>query len=71
MADEILRRAARAITDLRKLAKVLNDAGYPMASLRLQGFAGVMKALEGEFIQAQAKADAEQVPPSDEAKRAS
>ena len=70
MADAILRRAARTIADLRKLSKALNDAGYPMASLRLQGFAGVVKELEGELIQAQSRIDAEQVPASDEAKRA-
>lgn len=68
MSDEILRRAAHAITDLRKLAKALNDAGYPMESIRLQGFAGYVRQLEGELIQAQAKADSER---QEDAKRAS
>jgi hypothetical protein len=51
MADEVLRRAARAITDLRELAKVLNDACYPGSAIRLQGFAGLLKRLDGELVQ--------------------
>lgn len=70
MADEILKRAARAISDLRKLAKCLNDAGYPMSSIRLQRLAGVVQELEGELIQAQAKLDAEQIASSDNGKLA-
>ena len=62
MADEVLRRAARAITDLKKLAKILNDAGYPGDAIRLQGFAGLLRGLEGQLIQAQAKIDAETQP---------
>jgi hypothetical protein len=53
MPNEILKRAARVITDLRNLAKTLNDAGYPMSSIRLQGFASVVEQLEGELLQAQ------------------
>ena len=62
MADEILKRAACTITDLRKLAKNLNDAGYTMSSIRLQGFAGIVQQLEGELIQAQTKLDASELP---------
>ena len=59
MTDEILKRAARVIIDLRELAKSLNDAGYPGSSIRLQGMAGVVQSLEGELIKAQEKLDAE------------
>ena len=64
MADELLRRAARAINDLRLLANTLNNAGYPGSSIRLQGFAGLLKGLEGELVHAQAKLDAEQITPA-------
>jgi hypothetical protein len=63
MADEVLRRAARAITDLNKLATILNDAGYHGDAIRLQGFTGSLRGLEGQLIQAQAKIDAEIQPP--------
>lgn len=62
MADEVFRCAARAINDLNKLATVLNDAGYPGPSIRLQGYAGMLKSLESEFVQAQVKVDASIVP---------
>ena len=58
MADEVIRRATRAITDLRKLAAILNDAGYPGDAIRLHGFAGLLKELEGELVDAQTKVDA-------------
>jgi hypothetical protein len=58
VADELLRRAARAITDLRRLGTVLNDAGYPRDALRLQGFAGLLMGLEDELADAQKKLDA-------------
>lgn len=61
MADEILRRAARAITDLRKLATVLNDSGYPASAIRLHGFAGLLKSIEGELVDAQTKMDASSI----------
>jgi hypothetical protein len=59
MADEVLRRAARTINDLRALAETLNDAGYPGSAIRLQGFAGWLRGIEGELVQAQVKCDAE------------
>lgn len=65
MADEVLRRAARAITDLRRLAKALNDAGFPGPAIRLQGFAGLLRALEGELVQTQSQMDAELILPID------
>lgn len=59
MADEVLRRAARAINDLRKLATTLNDAGYPGDAIRLQGFAGTLLGLEDKLVDAQTEMDAE------------
>jgi hypothetical protein len=59
MADELLRRAARAITDLRKLATTLNHAGYPGDAIRIHGFAGILRELEGKLADAQAKMDLE------------
>jgi len=57
MADELLRRAARAITDLRRLATTLNEAGYPGDAIRIQGFAGTLRELEDKLAEAQAKID--------------
>ena len=65
MADEVLRRAARAITDLRRLAKALNDAGFPGPAIRLQGFAGLLRGLEVELVRTQAQMDAELILPID------
>jgi hypothetical protein len=62
MADEVLRRAARMINDLRRLAETLNDAGYPGSAIRLQGFAGLLRGIEGELLQAQFKLDARLLP---------
>jgi hypothetical protein len=59
MTDEVLKRAARTINDLRTLAETLNDAGYPGSAIRLQGFAGWLRGIEGELVQAQGKFDAE------------
>jgi len=59
MADELLRRAARAITDLRRLATTLNEAGYPGDAIRIQGFAGTLRELENKLAEAQAKVDSE------------
>ncbi len=61
MAEEILRRAARAITDLRRLATILNDSGYPASAIRLHGFAGMLKSIEGELVDAQTKMDGRSV----------
>ena len=57
MADEVLRRAARAIFDLRKLATTLNNAGYPGDAIRIEGFAGTLRELEDKLADAQAKID--------------
>lgn len=65
MADEVLRRASRAINDLRKLATALNDAGYPGDAIRLQGFAGLLQGLESELVDAQTRGDAEHSPTFD------
>ena len=62
MADEVLRRAARTINDLHTLAATLNDTGYPGSAIRLQGFAGWLRGIEGELVQAQTKLDAELIP---------
>ncbi|BBO34316.1 hypothetical protein PLANPX_3928 [Lacipirellula parvula] len=51
--NELILRAARAITDLRKLAVALTTAGYPGHSIRLQGYAAVVKSLENELVEAQ------------------
>jgi hypothetical protein len=71
MTDEVLRRAACAIKDLRRLARELNDAGYPGSAIRLQGAVGLLQGLEGELIEAQAKLDAERIDFSETAKLAS
>lgn len=49
MKDELLQRAARAVTDLRVVAKALCDAGYPGAAIRLQGFAAYVRSLGSEL----------------------
>jgi hypothetical protein len=71
MADELLRRAARAIVDIRNLSSALNDAGYPASAIRLQGVAALLKGLEGELIDAQTMLDAETIDFGEAAKRAS
>jgi hypothetical protein len=62
MADEILRRAARIIVDLRTVGKALNDAGHPGSAIRLYGFAGHLRGIESELMRAQTKANAEAAP---------
>ena len=53
--NELLLRAARAITDLRKLGVALTKAGHPGHAIRLQGYAAVVKSLENELVEAQLK----------------
>lgn len=58
MSDELLTRAARVICDLRKIAKVLCDSGYPGAAIRLQGYAGYVRSLGPELDVANKKIEA-------------
>jgi hypothetical protein len=59
-----------ALTDLEKLAKHLNDAGYPGSAIHFQGAAGIVKCREEDLIQTQARLDAERDASSDQAKLA-
>lgn len=75
MSDELLRRAVRVIGDLRKIAKVLCDSGFPGAAIRLQGYAAYVQSLGTELdaanqtIAASAQTQVEDVPISIDADR--
>lgn len=75
MSDELLRRAVRAIGDLRKIAKVLCDSGFPGAAIRLQGYAAYVQSLGTELdvanqkIATSAQTEVEDVPLSMDADR--
>lgn len=75
MSDELLRRAVRVIGDLRKIAKVLCDSGFPGAAIRLQGYAAYVQSLGTELdaanqkIAASSQTEVEDVPVSMDADR--
>ncbi len=49
MADDVRSRVARVVADLRELAN-LQTADIPADAIRLQGYAAMVRQLQGELL---------------------